>query len=250
MRRISKPAVRPQKRHPGHSTAYGGVVEYRLAKIDRLGLTAGRWLDCGCAEGDYAVALSGRGASSVVGVDLIPERIERARERWAAAGDVTFSVAAAEQIPYADGYFDRVLLNEVLEHVEDERLVLREMWRVLASGGHLVVFSPNRWFPFEGHGLQGPVRMAFPVPLVPWLPQRFFARWLQATNYWPHELRNIVRAAGFEIVTVDFALPLFEEYKWLPRRMLRAYKQSLDVLDRHPIIRRFGVSTMIVGRKP
>jgi ubiquinone/menaquinone biosynthesis C-methylase UbiE len=246
---VARSVVRPANRHPGHSTAVGGVVDYRLDKIDRLGLIRGHWLDCGCAEGDYTVALVRRGASSAVGTDIAPARIEAARERWADVPAVSFAVAAAGEMPFADASFDAILLNEVLEHVEDERRTLRELHRLLVPGGHLVVFSPNRWFPFEGHGLLGPVRMGFPVPLVPWLPQRLFARWLQARNYWPYELRRLVKQAGFEIDVADFALPLLEQYEWLPPPLLRLYKRNFELLDRHRLIRRFGVSTFLVCRR-
>jgi SAM-dependent methyltransferase len=226
------------------------VVDYRLGKLDRLGLIRGTtWLDCGCAEGDYAAALIRRGASQVVGTDIIPQRIESARTRWADVPAVSFTVAPSEQMPFPDEAFDRILLNEVLEHVEDEERTLHEMHRLLVVKGYLVVFSPNRWFPFEGHGLLGPVRMPFPVPLVPWFPQRLFARWLQARNYWPHELRNLVIGAGFKVHAVDFALPLFDHFRWMPPFLLRAYERNFELFDHNRMLRRFGVSTLIIGTK-
>ena len=241
--------MRPENRHPGHSTATGGVVDYRLGKLDRLGLINGAWLDCGCADGGYAAALVRRGATSVVGIDVIPERIECASARWAAVKELSFAVASADRMPFADASFDRILLNEVLEHVEDEVGALREMRRVLIPSGYLVVFSPNRWFPFEGHGLLGPIRMPFPVPLVPWLPQRPLARWLQARNYWPHELRGLVARAGFRVVAVDFALPLFERVQWLPAAIHRFYRRNFALFERYKLVRRFGVSTLVVGQR-
>jgi SAM-dependent methyltransferase len=247
---MRRQVVRAENRHPGGSTAHGGVVDYRLALLERFVSVAGRWLDCGCADGDYAVALARRGASSVVGTDINPQRVQTATERWVEHRTVSFLPAPAERMPFDDSSFVGVLLNEVLEHVADEEQALREVHRVLSNGGHLAIFSPNRWFPFEGHGLLGPVRMPFPVPLVPWLPQRLFGRWLQARNYWPGELRDLVAAAGFEIVAVDRALPLLDQYAWLPGRLLSAYRRHFTRLDRHRVIRHFGVSTLVVARKP
>jgi ubiquinone/menaquinone biosynthesis C-methylase UbiE len=248
-RRVRKTSVLPENRHPGHSTAYGGAVDYRLGKLERLGLIEGSWLDCGCAEGDYAAGLAHRGASSVVGIDMGPDSIASAQVRWANIPGLSFRVAAAEDLPFADETFERILLNEVLEHVEYEEQTLRELRRVLVGGGIIALFSPNRCFPFEGHGLVGPVRMSFPVPLVPWLPQRVIRRWLQARNYWPSELRDLVTANGFSVMCIDFALPLFEEFKWLPSPLLRLYRSNLDFFDRHRALKRFGVSTLVIARK-
>lgn len=64
------------------------------------------------------------------------------------------------ELPFDDLFFDRVLLVHALEHAEQVRPLLREVWRVLAGSGRLIVIAPNRrglwaWFertPF-GHGL-------------------------------------------------------------------------------------------------
>src|SRR5205823_15099624 len=127
-----------------------------------------------------------------VGVDPQEERIVQARERERDRPSVTFMHASAEALPFSEASFDGVLLNEVLEHVADEVQTLREIHRVLRPGGHLVVMSPNRWFPFEGHGMHiGPHKIEFPVPLLPWIPSRIAQRFMRARNYWPHELRNL-----------------------------------------------------------
>src|SRR2546426_3986474 len=137
---------------PGYSTAVPLNVSYRLGKIRDLGLLKGEWLDCGCADGGYTVAMADLGAKSAVGVDAIEERIEQARDRERTHSNVRFQLASAEALPFTEASFDGVLINEVLEHVVDEVQTLREIHRVLRPGGHLIVISPNRWFPFEGHG--------------------------------------------------------------------------------------------------
>jgi SAM-dependent methyltransferase len=235
----------------GFSTAEDGVVDYRLGRIASYVPIKGRWLDCGCAEGDYTVALKAAGADSVVGTDIEISRVAEAQQRWAEVAGTEFIEAPAEKLPLPDASVDGVLLNEVLEHVADQERTLSELRRVLVPGGVLVVFSPNRWFPFEGHGaVFGRWEIGVPVPLIPWLPQRLTARTMTARNYWPRQLAAIVRDAGFQVLQLDYALPLFTKYRWLPPFLLKRYSESLPRLDQHRWIRKFGVSTIVVAAKP
>jgi SAM-dependent methyltransferase len=250
------PAVEQVGRRPGHpgpggSTAAATNLHYRLAKLRDQGILRGVWLDCGCADGSYTAALAQRGADGVVGVDIDPDRVARARRaHLAAAAPVGFCCAASEALPFPIGSFDGVLMNEVLEHVGDEAATLAEIRRVLRPGGYLALMSPNRWFPFEGHGMRLFGReFPFPVPLLPWLPQRIMLRFMHARNYWPSELAGLVRRAGLEVVAVAPVLPVFEFYPWLPGRVIQAYRAKLPTLERTPLVRRFGVSTFVLGRK-
>jgi len=237
--------------HPGDSTAFGRTVEYRLGKIERITRIEGRWLDCGCADGSYTASLISHGAREAVGTDISATRVDTARQLWAGTPGLSFQTAAAEEMPFPEESFDGVLLNEVLEHVRDETRTLREMQRLLRPAGYLFVLSPNRWFPFEGHGaVVGPVRLPFPVPILPWLPLRLTRRFLQARIWWPRQLERLVTSAGFDVVDVDFALPLFERNRWLPTRLLDLYERRFDYVERRRLLRRFGVSTVIAARKP
>lgn len=247
--RLKPAAISP--RHPGGSTALPSNVAYRLGKLEGMGIIAGRrWLDCGCAEGGYSIGLADRGASHVTGVDPIGARIETAR-RMAVGRPIEFLVHGAESMPFPDAAFDGVLLNEVLEHVADEEQTLAELHRVLAPGGYLALFSPNRWFPFEGHGIAVRGRdLRFPVPWVPWLPIALTDRYLVARNYWPHELQRLVLDAGFAVERHAFAFPVLEVYPWLPRKAIGWFRQLVPLFERLPVVRRFGVSNFILARRP
>ena len=61
--------------------------------------------------------------------------------------------SAGEALPFTDENFNLVLSHEVLEHVADDRRCLEEIVRVLKPGGRLVLFVPNRGYPFETHGI-------------------------------------------------------------------------------------------------
>ena len=78
-----------------------------------------------------------------------------------------------EQLPFPPDQFDLVLSHEVIEHVGDDRAAMREIFRVLKPGGRLVLFCPNRGYPFETHGIYWRGKYRFGnIPLVNYLPRR------------------------------------------------------------------------------
>lgn len=244
------PVAEPRFREPGHSTAYGDAVSYRLGKVERQVPIEGEWLDFGCNEGAYANALVEHGAAHATGIDVDTAAVHRAREEFSRP-ELRFDTYDGSALPYADASYDGVLLNEVLEHVPGDRAAVAEACRVLRSSGALVVFSPNRWFPFEGHGArwsEDRVLWGRPVPLMPWLPARLTPRVAAARNYWPRELETVVRSAGFGRVTRGWALVQFEEYKWLPERLAAPLRTRPESIENSPFGRFFAVSTFIVAR--
>ncbi|MBK9252404.1 MAG: class I SAM-dependent methyltransferase [Proteobacteria bacterium] len=54
-------------------------------------------------------------------------------------------MAWAEEIPFADGSFDLVFADNVLEHLQNPGAVFREVFRVLKPGGKFVFKTPNKW---------------------------------------------------------------------------------------------------------
>ncbi len=68
--------------------------------------------------------------------------------------------------------FDLVLSHEVIEHVRDDKSAMQEIIRVLKPGGRLMLFCPNRGYPFETHGIYWRGRYHFGnIPLVNYLPR-------------------------------------------------------------------------------
>jgi SAM-dependent methyltransferase len=67
-------------------------------------------------------------------------------------------------LPFADGAFDVVFSNSVIEHVGDGESQLRFAREVMRVGRAFWVQTPNRWFPVEQHLL---------TPLIHWLPRRW-----------------------------------------------------------------------------
>jgi SAM-dependent methyltransferase len=107
----------------------------------------GTILENGCGVGMYLKRLSVN-ATLAAGLE-----IELPRAREAAAQKLVVLNGAGESLPFEDEKFDLVLSHEVLEHVADDRRCLEEIVRVLKPGGRLVLFVPNRGYPFETHGI-------------------------------------------------------------------------------------------------
>jgi SAM-dependent methyltransferase len=142
-------------------------------------------------------------------------------------------------------------LNEVLEQVNNVPLTLVEIYRVLKPGGFFVLISPNRFFPFEGHGMKiRGKKLNFPIPFLPWFPRKWTWRFMRARNYWPKGLQELVRNAGFTNISTTFMFPLFEVYRWMPEPGIYLYKRLLPTIERNIIFRNFGVSTFVLSERP
>lgn len=100
-----------------------------------------RVVDCGSGAGvDSLVAARLVGSTgAVIGVDMTPEMVEKARDAAARAGirTVEFRPGYLEALPVDDGWADVVISNGVLNLVPDKRAALAEMFRVLRPGGRL-----------------------------------------------------------------------------------------------------------------
>jgi 2-polyprenyl-3-methyl-5-hydroxy-6-metoxy-1,4-benzoquinol methylase len=230
----------------GAPTATPLNVSYRIDRISKY--LSGHWLDFGCAQGGYDEAMLAQGLDAVSGVDVEESRIAEAKRRNLPNADYT--AFDGMTLPFEDASFDGTFMNEVLEHVADEKQALSETFRVLKPGGVLVLISPNRWFPVEGHYVTIGSKSIGPAPLIPWLPERVTRNWTVARNYWPRQLERQVRDAGFAIVEVSFIWPVLETNPWLPPKGIAWYQRHFRQWDHIPVIQRFGVSTMVVGVKP
>ena len=112
------------------------VQQASLAALDLTGDDL--LLDVGCGTGAASRAASAE-VDLVVGVDLAPEMIRRATELARTVENVRFLVADSEQLPFDDGAFTAVLCSNSFHHYPDPLRAVREMGRVLASGGRLVI---------------------------------------------------------------------------------------------------------------
>jgi SAM-dependent methyltransferase len=143
------------------------VLEHALGRQDLSGLIA---LDVGCSAGYIIDELANSGAIAH-GVDIDEGGVERAKSRF--GHHVTFHVADAEHLPFADGSVDVVIFNHIYEHVVDPAKVVQEIYRVLAEGGIGYFGLANRLGLIEPH---------YKLPFLSWLSPRLSDGYVRLTR--------------------------------------------------------------------
>ena len=122
----------------GHEALAGRLI--RPGAFDVRGCK--RILDAACGNGRYSRFLLRHADPDAVitSFDLSPRMLQRAAP-GSKATRVSHAVADLTRLPYADASFDAVVCGWVLEHLPDPRPGLRELARVLPSGGKLLLLS-------------------------------------------------------------------------------------------------------------
>lgn len=126
------------------------VLDVLKRYVPDFRVSGSRVLDIGCGDAGVLIAFAERGASAS-GLELDEKSLRRARLRAEEHGvSVQLSKGVAEALPYPDGSFDLVILDNVLEHVTDRSRTLAEIRRVLAPDGLLYMVTPK---PFSAYSL-------------------------------------------------------------------------------------------------
>ncbi len=121
----------------------------------------GRFLDLGCGNKPYET-LYNPFTSSQTGCDVMQSDRNRV--------DV---LCPATDLAFPDNHFDSILCTQVLEHVYDHDTMMKEIYRVLAPGGHIILTVPFAWELHEE-------------------PYDFF-------RYTKHALKELFERSGFDI---------------------------------------------------
>lgn len=126
-------------------------IVFRSAEdlADALELFPGdRALDVATGSGNGAIAAARRTWGNVVGLDFVPELLERARERAAAERlEIDFVEGDAQDLPFADGEFDAAMSIFGIMFAPDQEKAASELLRVVKPGGRVGVAS---WCPDGG----------------------------------------------------------------------------------------------------
>ena len=173
------------------------------AKLDLSPQT--RLLDVGCGTGRHLLELS-RYPGRFVGLDMSHEDLRifnymlllTNKERPVVA-KISAVEGDGELLPFADGLFDCVVCTETLEHVPDDRAVLRELVRVLRKGGVLVISVPDE------HSERLLWRLSPRYRTTPGGHVRIYRR---------KQIARLLRDSGAEPFAIDFRHSL-ESVRWL-----------------------------------
>jgi len=201
-------------------------------------------LDNGCGLGMYIQHLQPC-AGQVFGLEYEFERLLRAKEH-----SHLLVCGAGEHLPYPTESFDLVLSHEVLEHVSDDKLAVAEIVRTLKLGGRLILFVPNRGYPFETHGIYWRGKYRFGnIPLVNYLPRVW--RDKLAPHVRVYSRNDLTRLfAGLPVRMVDQTV-LFGAYDNIIARhqfLGKLLRGCLQALERTPL-RNLGLSHFWVVEK-
>jgi SAM-dependent methyltransferase len=178
--------------------------------LKKLVNRGGKILEVGCGKGELLALFKARGYE-VYGIELLPELVQSARERFGLEvqeGDFLYS-------HYPSQFFDLVIFYHVLEHLPQPNLGLLEAKRILKRGGFLLLQLPNilsfqckifkgRWFALE-------------------LPRHLY-------HFSPKTIKLLLKHAGFELVRLShFSLrnnPLILASSLFPRLNYHRVQQS------------------------
>jgi SAM-dependent methyltransferase len=206
-------------------------------------------LENGCGVGTYVERLA-PSTAFIVGLEYEFDRACKAYQVGLSHPNTSILCAAGEGLPFPGGTFRVILSHEVLEHVQDDRLAVCEMVRVLQNGGRILIFAPNRGYPYETHGIYWHGRYRFGnIPLVNYLPRRL--RDLLAPHvriYGRHDLENLFEGLPVSYVRRTIIFGAYDNIiaRWpIVGKTLRAILYWLE----HTPLKVFGLSHFWVVEK-
>ncbi len=202
-------------------------------------------LEVGCGIGTYSRQFRQRFTPNVEAIEIEPERVAIARKDTPHA-----LVAEAEHLPYPANRFDLVFSNEVIEHVKDDRASAAEMVRVTRAGGRIILFCPNRWWPFEQHGhyWRGVYHFGN-TPLINYLPDVLRNRLAPHVRvYTGHGLLRLFADQPVQVVHHSRIFPGFDNIVYRYPTTGKLVRNIFYDLEKTPL-RVFGLSHFLVLEK-
>ena len=118
-------------------------ARYKEKMLELIEVVSGdKVLDVGCGNGSLINRVNQRCNIEAFGVDISPNMINECQKRYK---DIEFKVTSGETLPFDDVYFNILTICCVLHHLKNPINFFKESYRVLKSGGILIVGEP--WFP-------------------------------------------------------------------------------------------------------
>jgi 2-polyprenyl-3-methyl-5-hydroxy-6-metoxy-1,4-benzoquinol methylase len=149
-------------------------------------------LDVGCGTGDRTILLKGSDGK-VFGTDIVDVRKNAYRRIF------SFFLSKIGKIEAGDKEFDLVTNMDVLEHVEDDKSFVKEMYRVTKFGGHVLTLTPNKY------RLSNILRIILRFRKLEYpmnLGKDVYGDCIHVREYTVKELKDLFIKTGFESVKV------------------------------------------------
>lgn len=207
-------------------------------------------VDVGCAQGTLGLRLAERGYVVTL-VDMQPEALEYARERWE-TGSVEYVSGTAHDVAARGGKFDVVVCTEVLEHVPRPAEQLAALASLARPGGTIVLTTPNADYalarlPSFGSAKQDVIDTAEPNSMDGDAHRYLFTI---------QELVALVRGVGLAVERAGYALPFWLEGHLKTRYAHRVFHRATGRIvpygraaRRGPLARRSCSSLWLVATR-
>ncbi len=180
-----------------------------------------RILDCGCGEGFHLVVLNELFPGiQLYGLDYDDKVLQKARQ--ANKKNVKIVQGDIYRLPFKNEFFDKIILSEVLEHLDDDSKALKEVCRALKKNGILVITVPNHDYPF----LWDPVNKVLELTTGKHIKNGFFAGiWnMHLRLYSREEILNVVKENNLKVEKMNalthYCLPFNHIALYGMRRLL------------------------------
>lgn len=187
-------------------------ISYAVANYARRDLSGLVCLDVGCSSG-IMTSLIASLFHKTFGLDYDEVALKAIDSTARAAAQ--FIRGDGMYLPFMDNSIDVIICAQVYEHVPDDRLLLKEIYRVLKPGGIVFFSGPNWLFPIEPH---------YHLPFLHWLPRRFADFYLRLTRrgyrYYERirplwELRKLVSRFLVQDITLEMLQQFYiSQMRW------------------------------------
>lgn len=216
--------VAGQKRYDIKYQRFKNLVN--LKKEDKI-------LEIGCGDGEFTYRLAKNLKNKILGTDLTPEVIKRAKESFKSYKNIVFKVDNSEKSKVGKNSFDVVCGISILHHMSWKK-ALRESYRILKKGGGIFFTEPNYYNPFIFMALHSK-KMRKRYEFSP--DETALVRW---------EVEKYLNEIGYKNVTVtnfDFLHPS------TPKESIRKMIKLSSFLEKMPIIKEISGSLIIYAEK-